>query len=845
MNLCPSCGSKKINESRYANEYVCSECLTEFNPTANKVYKEFSYSNFCESVSTIINEKMHDANLGSSIKEIIESYVNESPKQVTDLIDRLTVIAEDLYNDYKMDRREKYDFGALIEGINRLNEFADIQVPGVDDSIEKDETPIVPDVGQLPDPMAMVDPNTDKPEEVEEHSALEKLKNAICTVQTALQALEDSESNENSGIQAIPNLDNDVVTSGDKAADTLNSGISDIEEESPVGVSSKSFRKTAKTQSPEQLTKMVLQLASEESLGNHGLPVEAKIQLDPTSQEAVNSYSQLPGYQGRTSNPDGSIIISGGSKDGEWRVKVTKEVNELEPALEGMNDASINMPTMAAGGPGVDIAAGGPGVDIDDMTANSIPNENESPGHEHEEQGAIADLKAGLSELQAAYAEYIGSEVKVHGDNGEGSVDGTTPEQGIGAPLKSPELADKINALSNVNDVDNHTLFEKVKEVMESFTVKDEDAQLVSNTWVDKDLKKSIDVDKAELSTDENVLSEARPGENDIQTQVIKKPVKEEGEMSIKDLPESVQPENGETPDLPGEVNEPVDSEDEKDGFSVVKENDYVLYENQSCVVTEVQGKFLTICNESNGHVISVLAEDVESANTEDLDIRGERMEEGTNALLSAWQKIEKKMNLQENLNAPKRNYDLRTKKVHVLNEEISPETAALTAPAPVVQHPNSTPAKIDSYDHKGKKVIRLVAENGLKVEIVPAMTNKGPRFFFYLDGALQKTLDGKQFWDLNAISQKLSNLSSQGVNMQDIAKLTTKLEVLQHHMENPKAESAAYNTAPELSEAGYQFFEDESSISYINESIDESLKEDEETNSNISIPTPEDDKNE
>jgi hypothetical protein len=266
----------------------------------------------------------------------------------------------------------------------------------------------------------------------------------------------------------------------------------------------------------------------------------------------------------------------------------------------------------------------------------------EGPEHEQEEQGAIADLKAGLEQLQAAYAEYMGSEEKVHGD------DGVTPETGIGGPLKSPEFADKLNALASVNGIDRGTFLEKAKELME-------DAQLVNQDWLKKDLEKSIDVNTQELG--EEQIVEARPEENNIETnKFVKKPVKEEADPGT---------ESGESTDQPGEVNPAgvIHTDDLSAAFSPENEfktEDNVLYENKHCVVVAVDGKYLTLHNPKNGHNIEVLAEDVQYANNEDIDIRGERFDESNNTLLAAWEKIEKTL-ADENLNSPKRSYDLRT----------------------------------------------------------------------------------------------------------------------------------------------------------------------------------------
>lgn len=516
MTRCPSCASLKTDQAINLNEVECLECGSVFNPVMKKIYTEGSYPKLCGNVANLIAENMLDAGLGTSIREIVEGYINENPKDVNLLIERLADIAQDLYNDYKMNRREKYDFGALMEGINRLNEFANIQSPTDDVSTE------VPPVSDQSDPMSMVNPNVDGSIEVGEHTALEKLKNAICAVQCAIQSLESAEAQE-------------------KGAGEIN--------------------------------------------------VDA------------GELSALP--------------------------------HEDSVVAEGLQSGAIDSPTLNVSG--------------SDPMVTEVPTlppvtGSEGPEHEQEEQGAIADLKAGLEQLQAAYTEYMNSEEKVHSPN-------ESPEAGIGGPVKSPEFADKLNALASVNGIDNGTFLEKAKELME-------DAQLVSQDWLKDKLEKSKEINTQELG--EETIVEARPDENKIETGRYEKPAK-------KPVLEVADPgtESGEISDQPGEVNPAgvIHTDDTSSAFSPennFKTEDNVLYENKQCVVVAVDGKYLTLRNPKNGHNIDVLAEDVQFANTEYIDIRGERFDESNKTLLAAWEKIEKNLE-NENLNSPKRNYDLRT----------------------------------------------------------------------------------------------------------------------------------------------------------------------------------------
>ncbi len=139
------------------------------------------------------------------------------------------------------------------------------------------------------------------------------------------------------------------------------------------------------------------------------------------------------------------------------------------------------------------------------------------------------------------------------------------------------------------------------------------------------------------------------------------------------------------------------------------------------------------------------------------------------------------------------------------------------------------------TYDHKGKKVIELKSANGLNLSVVPAMSNKGPRFFIWVDGQLRKPNDGQEHFDLSGASKKLSEIGSEGVSMKDILTFTTKLEAIAHNMQTKKNPATiAQANENECAIEEYEFFEDNESICQVNESIDESFKDD---NSNVPIP--------
>lgn len=160
----------------------------------------------------------------------------------------------------------------------------------------------------------------------------------------------------------------------------------------------------------------------------------------------------------------------------------------------------------------------------------------------------------------------------------------------------------------------------------------------------------------------------------------------------------------------------------------------------------------------------------------------------------------------------------------------------AMLPVAPIHDPGADNVSKIDSYDHKGKKVIRLVAPNGLKVEVVPAMSNKGPMFVVYVDGQVRTSPTGQDFFDLDGASKKISELGSQGVSLADLGKLTTKLEFIAHHMKSAKKPEApvAPTSQHGFTVEEYEFFDNDETVGQVNESIDESFKDD---NSNVPIP--------
>lgn len=593
MTRCPSCGSSTTHQSnRNRDEFSCGDCDAVFNSVMERVYFNGDYKKFYGSVASVIVENMTDANVGSSIKEIIEGYKNESPEDVSLLVERLVDIARDLYNDFQMNRRDKYDFGALLEGINRLNEFANIQFP---QDTENELTPHstdteVPEVDELSDPMSMLSKN-DGSIEVGEHRALSDLKTAITSVQSAIDSLESAESQETS--------------------------------------------------------------ASEINQGIDAIPTD-----DSTS-----------------------------------------------PTFEGMQNGLMDEPVSS---------------DLGSLPVNNVPATHISPaGHEgiqhgEDEQTALSQLKSSLLQLKDAYAKYIQSEEGVHG------------KPDVSASSDFTDKLSAISGLDS--GIDTQTYLEKAKELMEDAQLVDQDflkqtlekskavdTQEIAENALDSSIKGGIKVGKKIGSTiggavvgtvgglvkgayDGAVATESGAGKIADQSthgcDLTKLSRYDRGPLGMQrdnedgkwvryddlleicghtptntlDETRRLGTSSGENSDQPGDVdlNGPIHTDDEVQGFSpenFFQPEDNVLYENKQHVVIGVDGSRLTIRNVKNGHTIEVLSEDVNYANSEDVDIRGQRFSESNNSLRSAWEKMEKTMN-DGNLNAPKRTYDLRTKKL-------------------------------------------------------------------------------------------------------------------------------------------------------------------------------------
>lgn len=215
---CPSCGNNKdFTPTLVSEDYVCEECGSEFSESSHEAYTSPNYRMFCERVIVKMRSNLNEAIISAAIGELAEGYINDGPEYSKDFINKLSSIATDLYIDYKAGIREKYDFSTIMEGIEKLIEFHDIQNPGdptyndeedeEEEEMGSDEDDSKVDI-KLPsevfndregendvDPLSMLDDDS-PPAEKTEHLALATLKNNVENLKNTLALLDTAEQQE-------------------------------------------------------------------------------------------------------------------------------------------------------------------------------------------------------------------------------------------------------------------------------------------------------------------------------------------------------------------------------------------------------------------------------------------------------------------------------------------------------------------------------------------------------------------------------------------------------------------------------------------------------------------------
>jgi len=217
---CPSCGNNKdFTPTLVSEDYVCEECGSEFSESSHEAYTSPNYRMFCERVIVKMRSDINEAIISTAIGELSEGYINDGPEYAKDFINKLSSIATDLYIDYKAGIREKYDFSAIMEGVEKLIEFHDIQNPSDptydeeeegeeemgSDNDDSDDSKV--DI-KLPsevfndkddendlDPLSMFDDDA-PPAEKTEHLALATLKNNVENLKNTLALLDNAEQQE-------------------------------------------------------------------------------------------------------------------------------------------------------------------------------------------------------------------------------------------------------------------------------------------------------------------------------------------------------------------------------------------------------------------------------------------------------------------------------------------------------------------------------------------------------------------------------------------------------------------------------------------------------------------------
>jgi hypothetical protein len=228
---CPSCGNiDGFTPTLLSEEYVCTQCDSTFSEVSHEAYTAPNYRLFCENVIGKMRSELNDACISSAIGQLKKGYINDGKEYAKDFITRLSGVATELYRDYKAGLREEYDFRAIMEGVERLIEFQNLQNPddeefqfpgeedkadiipssnpdenngvGVGDNVDIQNPSEVfsgpskgrPDLSTI-DPNAMVGANASPPEK-NEHLALSSFKANVEALKNSLAMLNQSEEQE-------------------------------------------------------------------------------------------------------------------------------------------------------------------------------------------------------------------------------------------------------------------------------------------------------------------------------------------------------------------------------------------------------------------------------------------------------------------------------------------------------------------------------------------------------------------------------------------------------------------------------------------------------------------------
>jgi len=116
---CPYCGSTHLTETFNFNEHSCDRCGCEFKHDDNqyRIFEEGKYEKFCESVLLEMTNTTN-VQVGNVLVQVIRECKRYGPSQLDVMLEHLKNVAETILSETQIGRRDNYDFGALVEGVD-------------------------------------------------------------------------------------------------------------------------------------------------------------------------------------------------------------------------------------------------------------------------------------------------------------------------------------------------------------------------------------------------------------------------------------------------------------------------------------------------------------------------------------------------------------------------------------------------------------------------------------------------------------------------------------------------------------------------------------------------------
>lgn len=115
---CPYCGSTHLTETFNFNEHSCDRCGCEFKYDNNnyRIFEEGNYEKFCESVLLEMTNATN-VQVGNVLVQVIRECKRYGPSQLDVMLEHLKNVAESVLSETQIGRRDSYDLGALVEGV--------------------------------------------------------------------------------------------------------------------------------------------------------------------------------------------------------------------------------------------------------------------------------------------------------------------------------------------------------------------------------------------------------------------------------------------------------------------------------------------------------------------------------------------------------------------------------------------------------------------------------------------------------------------------------------------------------------------------------------------------------